>query len=50
MRMLLLENGLDIVAGQDEKYKLVISASMGEIRFNEMKSWIMARLEMKNEE
>lgn len=50
MRMLLLENGLDLVAGQDEKYKLVISASMGEIRFNEMKSWIMARLEMKNEE
>jgi death-on-curing protein len=40
MRLILLENGFDIAASQDEKYEMVIAASMGRIRFDEIKSWI----------
>lgn len=40
MRLLLLENGLDITASQDEKYDLVISASTGKWRFEEINSWL----------
>jgi death-on-curing protein len=32
--------GLDIMAFEDEKYKMTISASIGEIRFEEIKLWI----------
>ncbi|MEO8885065.1 MAG: type II toxin-antitoxin system death-on-curing family toxin [Mucilaginibacter sp.] len=31
---------LDIVAFEDEKYKMTIAASSGEIRFEEIKLWI----------
>lgn len=44
MRLFLLENGLDIIASQGEKYDLVISVSKGEVRFDEIKSWIESRL------
>jgi len=44
MRLLLLENGLDISASQDEKYEFVISASKGEFRFEEIKNWIQSNL------
>jgi death on curing protein len=40
MRLFLLENGLDIIASQDEKYDLVISASTGKWRFDEINSWL----------
>lgn len=40
MRLILLENELDISASEDEKYKLVIGASKGEIRFDGIKLWI----------
>ncbi|MGZ3944211.1 MAG: type II toxin-antitoxin system death-on-curing family toxin [Mucilaginibacter sp.] len=40
MRLVLLEAGLDIVASQEEKYKMVISASKGEMRFDEIKTWL----------
>ena len=46
---ILLDNGLDIVADQEEKYQLVISASQGDIRFDDVKTWIQARLKKKNE-
>jgi death on curing protein len=49
LRLILLDNGLDIVAAQDEKYKMVISASKGDIRFDEIKSWIQAHISNKNE-
>jgi death-on-curing protein len=49
MRLILLDNGLDVVADQNDKYKMVISASKGDIRFEEIKSWIQARLRKKNE-
>jgi len=44
MRLILLNNSLDITADQNEKYKLVVSASKGEFRFAEIKTWIEARL------
>jgi death-on-curing protein len=44
MRLILMENDEDIVASQEEKYDFVISASKGEFRFEEIKSWIKSHL------
>lgn len=49
MRLILLDNGLDVAATQDDKYKMVNSASKGEMRFDEIRNWIQERLEKKNE-
>lgn len=48
MRLILLENGLDIIAGQESKYDLVISASTGKLRFDEIKNWIQSNLKNQN--
>jgi len=40
MRLILREDGRDISATEDEKYKLVIAASTGQIRFDEIKAWL----------
>lgn len=40
MRLILLDNGLDLVAVQEDKYKMVISASTGDMRFDDIKKWI----------
>lgn len=47
MRLILLDDGYDIAATHDEKYQLVISASKGEARFDEIKSWIEAHIKPK---
>lgn len=44
MRLILLENGFDITANQDEKYEMVIAASKGEIRFDEIRKWIGSKM------
>ncbi|WP_316806101.1 type II toxin-antitoxin system death-on-curing family toxin [Pedobacter agri] len=44
MRLILLENGLDIVASQESKYDMVVSASTGKLRFDDIKNWIQANL------
>ena len=44
MRLILLENHLDIKASQEDKYNLVISASTGKYRFDEIKNWIESNL------
>ena len=49
MRLILLDNGLDVVADQEDKYKMIISASTGDIRFDDIKKWIQTRLKKKNE-
>ncbi len=49
MRLILIENGFDIIENQEEKYKMVISASNGDIRFEEIKNWIQTRIKKKNE-
>lgn len=40
MRLILLENQLDITASQEEKYNLVIAVSTDEYRFDKIKNWI----------
>ncbi|MEZ4800282.1 MAG: type II toxin-antitoxin system death-on-curing family toxin [Flavobacteriales bacterium] len=47
MRLILLEAGLDINASQDEKYQVVIAASTGEIRFEQIKHWIQTHVTQK---
>ena len=47
MRLILLDNDLDVVADQEDKYKMVISASTGDIRFDDIKKWIQTRLKKK---
>lgn len=44
MRLLLLNDGLDINATQEEKYAFVISVSVGEFRFVEINNWIELHL------
>ncbi|WP_369410112.1 type II toxin-antitoxin system death-on-curing family toxin [Hufsiella arboris] len=44
MRLILLEQGLDISASQDEKYEMVINASKGKIRIEEISQWITDNL------
>ena len=43
MEVLLRRGGLLLVASEDDKYSLVISASTGEFRFEEIKNWIDAK-------
>jgi death-on-curing protein len=49
MRLILINDGYDIVASQEEKYQIVISASIGEARFDDIKIWIEAHLQRKDE-
>jgi death-on-curing protein len=44
LRLTLLESGYDISATQDEKYDMTIAASKGDIRIEEIKSWISDKL------
>ena len=44
MRLILLENGLDIKVGQDKKYDFVIKAAKGELAFDQISKWIKAHL------
>jgi len=41
MRLILLDAGLDIYASQGERYDMVIAASKGELRFEEIKQWLI---------
>lgn len=50
MRLILLDYGLDILANQDDKYKMVIAASTGEMKFEAIKNWIQVRLKNKYDE
>ncbi len=42
MRLLLLENGRDVQASQDEKYTFVIDVTTGKLRFDQIVDWINA--------
>jgi death-on-curing protein len=44
MRLTLNNAGWDIQADQEEKYKMVIEASQGKIRFEEIKAWLIIHL------
>lgn len=45
MRLILLENQMDIEATQEEKYNLVIYASTGQYRYEEIKNWIQSKID-----
>lgn len=42
MKFLLFKNKISITANQLEKYQMVVKASTGEIRFDEIKDWLIA--------
>ncbi|MGN6181224.1 MAG: type II toxin-antitoxin system death-on-curing family toxin [Mucilaginibacter sp.] len=44
LKLLLNLHGFDVIASDDEKYKMTIAASSGEIRFDEIKLWIEEHL------
>jgi len=44
MRLILFEDGLDIEVDAAEKYRFVISASKGELQFEDIKLWIIEYL------
>jgi len=43
MKFLLFKNGIHIEATQDEKHEMVIAASKGEIKFDEISLWIQGK-------
>jgi len=44
MRLILLEHQLDIEASESDKYEMTISASMGGIRFEKIRVWLLSHL------
>lgn len=44
MRLILLQNGVDIVATQDEKYTFVIQVAAGRLTFGQIVDWITDRM------
>ena len=44
--MTLLEYDVDITSTEDEKYDMTISASIGEIRFDEIRDWISSKIKV----
>ncbi|BAU55269.1 type II toxin-antitoxin system death-on-curing family toxin [Mucilaginibacter gotjawali] len=44
LRLILQDYDYDISAGEDDKYEMTISASMGNLRFEGIVSWIEERL------
>jgi death on curing protein len=40
MRLILIENGFDIVASQDEKYEFVVEIASGNLKFNQIVEWL----------
>lgn len=40
MRLMLLENSLDILANQNEKYDFVMGAAKGELKYDQIKEWL----------
>ena len=43
MKFLLFKNSITIKASQSEKYQMVLSASKGKIRFDEIKLWLQSK-------
>jgi death-on-curing protein len=43
-RLLLMNNGWDIEASQNAKYDFVVAVATGEMRFDEIRSWLKAHV------
>ncbi len=48
MRLLLMENGIDIQATEDEKYNFVISIAQGNLKFDQIVNWITDKKTTRN--
>lgn len=46
-RLLLLKSGLDIKATQEDKYEMVIAVSKGEWKFEQIRVWLINRIQNK---
>ena len=44
MRLILLSDGLDISASEDEKYEFVIGIAEGKMTFDRIQTWIISKL------
>lgn len=44
MRLILIENGIDIKATEDEKFEFILEVAKGKLKFEQVKIWIKARL------
>lgn len=44
MRLLLLNEGMDIEASEDEKYSFVIGIAEGKLEIDEIKEWISSKI------
>lgn len=47
VRLVLMADNLDIVASQNEKFKFVIAASQGDLRFEQIKEWLAIHVSKK---
>ncbi len=45
MRLLLLNEGVDINTSEDDKYDFVIRIAEGKLSYDEIKVWIESRIE-----
>lgn len=48
MRILLIEEGFELTATEEEKYEFVITASEGKLNFDTIKNWIIQNLKSKS--
>jgi len=44
LRLFLLESGTDIVASEDDKYNMTVASSIGELKINDIRDWIILHL------
>ena len=48
MRLFLINNGLDIFASQDDKYKFVIGIASGETKYDQILDWLQVHTQGKS--
>ncbi len=44
MRLVLIENGFDIGTSEEEKFEFILDVAKGEMKFEQIKTWIQTRL------
>ncbi|HAL82949.1 MAG TPA: type II toxin-antitoxin system death-on-curing family toxin [Mucilaginibacter sp.] len=49
MKLILFKDGVFINANEKEKYQMVLGASKGELRFDEIKSWLQLKTQTQNQ-
>lgn len=49
MRLILMQNKMDIKATQSEKYEFVVEVAKGEKKFDTIKTWLTEKAERKHE-